>query len=228
LTCSAADAAGNEATGSFDVTVRDTTAPNNVAVVGAIDAGDSFLFGDVPPKPTCTAEDAVGVVSCVVGGYATTVGTHTLTATATYGAGNEGKSEISYEVEAWTIKGYYGPVAMPGTNSVDTAKAGSPVPLKLEVSKGTTGLTDTSANVVKAFTQKITCPTTGPTDAIEKYSSGKTVLRYNLDPERPAYPGAREHRACPRPAGQGLVAFARGGGHVLSRVLHHEALVGVQ
>lgn len=153
--------------------VRDTTAPNNVAFVGDIDDGDSFLFGDVPPKPTCTAGDVVGVVSCVVGGYATTVGTHTLTATATDAAGNEGKTEISYEVEAWTIKGYYEPVDMPGTlNTVSTANAGSTMPLKFEVFKGTTELTDASANVVKAFTQKINCPTTGPTDAIEKYSSG--------------------------------------------------------
>ncbi len=62
-------------------------------------------------------------------------------------------------------------------NTVNVAKAGSTVPLKFEVFKGTTELTNTGA--VKAFAQKITCPTPGSTDDIEKYASGKTALRYD-------------------------------------------------
>ncbi len=132
VNCSATDAAGNEATASFTVTVRDTTAPNNVSFVGGINDGASFLFGDVPAKPTCTADDAVGVDSCVVSGYSTAVGTHTLTATALDAAGNRGTKSITYEVKAWTLKGFYAPVDM-GNGVINTAKNGSTVPLKFEV-----------------------------------------------------------------------------------------------
>ena len=47
---------------------------------------------------------------CVVAGYSTDVGEHTLTATAQDKAGNTATKEIHYSVLAWTIKGFYSPV----------------------------------------------------------------------------------------------------------------------
>jgi hypothetical protein len=98
VTCSATSTGGTD---TKSVTIKlDKTAPNNFQFVGGINDGDSFPFGSVPDEPTCTADGAVsGLASpCQVTGYGTAVGPHTLTATATDNAGNEGTSEISYTV----------------------------------------------------------------------------------------------------------------------------------
>jgi large repetitive protein len=176
VACTATDKAGNKADGSFSVKVQDTTPPTNITFVGNIDEGSAFNFGDVPAQPICKASDsASGMKSCVVSGHSTTVGTHKLTATATDNAGNTAKKELSYTVRPWDLKGFYQPVDM---NVHNGAKAGSTVPMKFEVFKGTTELTD--PGVAKTSTQKINCTTlSGTEDAIEAYVTGGTSLRYD-------------------------------------------------
>lgn len=177
VNCSATDKAGNESTGSFSVKVQDTTAPTNIQFVG--DFNDSFFFGDVPAAPTCTADDGgSGMKSCVVSGYSTAVGTHTLKATATDNAGNESTKEISYTVKPYTLNGFYQPIDM--NNTVNTVKNGSTVPVKFELFKGTTELTNTSA-VTSIKATPITCGSLngGPEDAIETTATGGTSLRYD-------------------------------------------------
>ena len=144
VTCTAQDAAGNQATPStFQMTVEDTTRPTDIQFVGNINDGDSFYFGNVPAEPTCTATDGgSGLQSCVVSGHSTDVGTHTLTATATDKAGNRAIKEITYTVKAWTFEGFYQPVDMGGV--YNTVKGGSTVPFKFEIFEGTTELTDTA------------------------------------------------------------------------------------
>src|SRR5215213_2036228 len=110
----ATDAAGNEATGSFDVKVQDTIKPE-IHVTSTISNGQQIYFGDVPSTPTCTATDSgSGVTSagCTVSGYSQAVGPHTLIFTATDEAGNKAEQTISYTVLAWTINGFYQPVDM--------------------------------------------------------------------------------------------------------------------
>ncbi len=172
------DKAGNKsaqvASSAFNY---DATDPTNISFSGVTENA-SFYFEDVPALATlgCTAEDATsGLASCSISSYSNAVGTHTLTATATDKAGNTATKSLSYEVLPWIIKGFYSPVDMEGTLNI--AKAGSPVPLKFEVFKGQTELTNT--NVVKTFTQRMTCPTTSSADPIESYSSGNTVLHYD-------------------------------------------------
>jgi hypothetical protein len=177
VNCSATDKAGNESTGSFSVKVEDTTAPTNIQFVG--DFNDPFFFGDVPAAPTCTADDAVsGMKSCVVSGYSTAVGTHTLKATATDNAGNESTKEISYTVKPYTLNGFYQPIDM--NNTVNTVKNGSTVPVKFELFKGTTELTNTSA-VTSIKATPITCGSLSgsPEEAIETTATGGTSLRYD-------------------------------------------------
>src|SRR5918992_1640913 len=85
VNCSATDNAGNQATGSFNVIVQDTTKPV-IQVTSTITNGQEFYFGDVPTTPTCSATDtASGVNSdgCKVSGYSTAVGSQTLIFTAT-------------------------------------------------------------------------------------------------------------------------------------------------
>jgi hypothetical protein len=178
VTCNATDAAGNKATPTtFTVKVQDTIAPNNIQFVGNINDGDSFFFGDVPAQPTCDATDSgSGLDSCVVTGYKTTVGTHTLTATATDKAGNKATKTLSYTVKAWTTKGFYQPVDMGGV--YNTVKGGSTVPLKFELFSGTNELTDTSA-IKSLQATKITCASGATIDDIETVATGGTSLRYD-------------------------------------------------
>ena len=179
VNCSATDDAGNTANGSFTVTVEDTTPPNNITFNGGISDGAEFYYGDVPAQPTCSASDVVGLKDCVVTGYSTNVGTHTLTATATDNAGNSATKTLSYTVKAWTFNGFFQPVDM--NNVINTVKGGSTVPIKFELFKGTTELTATS-NVKQPLTAKqINCgslASTG-TDEIELTATGGTSLRYD-------------------------------------------------
>jgi hypothetical protein len=184
VNCSATDKAGNTASGSFTVTVEDTIAPNNIQFVGNINDGDSFYFGDVPAQPTCTATDSgsgLNAAGCVVTGYKTTVGTHTLTATATDKAGNPATKTLSYTVKPYSFNGFYQPVDMStGTTLVfNTVKGGSTVPLKFELFKGTTELTDTSYIIQPLRTQKIECVSGATMDDIELLATGGTSLRYD-------------------------------------------------
>ena len=176
VNCSATDSAGNTGNGSFTVTVQDTTAPA-ITWVGGPQDGASYVFGSVPAAGSCTAVDLVDPdATCTVSGYSTTVGVHTLTATATDDSGNTATETREYRVLAWTLNGFYSPVDMDGVLNV--VKGGSTVPLKFEVFAGSTELTSTSA--VKSFTQaKVSCDGTSPTYEIEVTSTGGTSLRYD-------------------------------------------------
>jgi hypothetical protein len=179
VNCSATDAAGNEATGSFNVIVQDTTKPE-IQVTSSISNGQEFYFGDVPGAPSCSATDiASGVNSdgCKVSGYTTAVGSHIVTFTATDNAGNTATQQITYKVLAWTIKGFYQPVDMNGV--LNTVKGGSTVPLKFEVFKGTTELTATSAIVTPLTAKRVNCDSGTTLDEIETVASGSTTLRYD-------------------------------------------------
>jgi hypothetical protein len=176
-TCTATSAGG---TSSDSVTLKvDVTKPTNVQFTGGgLSDGASYDFGDVPAAPTgCTADDATsGVASCDVDGYSDAVGDQEVTATATDNAGNTATKTLSYEVVGWTLKGFYPPVDMGIHN---TMKGGQTVALKFEVFKTISGdeLTDTS--VIKTFTQKVNCTTSGGVDAIEEFATGNTTLRYD-------------------------------------------------
>jgi hypothetical protein len=181
VNCEATDAAGNKASGSFTVKVQDTIAPTDIKFADNISDGGSFFFGDVPAQPTCTATDSgsgLNSAGCVVSGYSTAVGQHTLKATATDNAGNTATKEITYTVKPYTLNGFYQPIDMNGT--VNTVKNGSTVPVKFELFKGTTELTNTSA-VTSIKATPITCGALAgdPEDAIETTATGGTSLRYD-------------------------------------------------
>ncbi len=174
------DAAGNTSDPSNVVTVSiNKTKPSITWSSDKPADGESYYFGFVPPKPTCTAADGLsGPNGCTVTGYGTTVGSHTMTATAYDVAGNSKVETRAYTVLAWTLNGFFQPVDMNGVWNV--VKGGSTVPLKFEVFAGSTELTDVS--VVDKFTVKgVACPTTGAiTDDIELVTTGATVLRYDF------------------------------------------------
>lgn len=179
------DAAGNTApAGSASRSFKiDKTAPTDIAfdpVDGVeVAAGGTYYWGSVPKVPTtCSAVDDASGASCVVTGADDpgAVGDHTITATATNGAGLSDTKTLSYSVLKWTLKGFYAPVDMSGV--WNTVKGGSTVPLKFEVFSDHE-LTDTSV-VASLKQQQVTCPgTSAITDAIEVTSTGGTSLRYD-------------------------------------------------
>lgn len=175
VTGTAVDWAGNTATDVVSGLNVDTVAPT----VGFEDGfGSTHYYGSVPTYPACVASDALsGVASCVVTGGGTNVGTHTLTATATDVAGNTAEATLTYEVLAWTLKGFTNPVDMGSV--LNTVKGGSTVPLKFEIFAGSTELTSVTA--IQSFTTaEVACGTANfVADEIEVTSTGGTVLRYD-------------------------------------------------
>ncbi|MFE5670083.1 PxKF domain-containing protein [Agromyces sp. NPDC056523] len=175
-TGTAVDVAGLTNTSTVSGINVDGTKPT-VAFVG--DFGSTHYFGAVPAAPNCIAEDALSglVTPCEVTGGGTGVGTHEFMATATDKAGNTATTKLTYEVLAWTLKGFTSPVDMGSVwNSV---KGGSTVPLKFEIFTGSTELTSVTA--VKKFTAApTTCAATNfAEDTIEVTSTGGTQLRYD-------------------------------------------------
>jgi hypothetical protein len=96
LTYVAEDAAGNTS-GDQQLTVKiDATKP--VPSFGSFPSG-TVKEGEVPEEPACQATDATsGIASCVVRGYSTEVGEHTLTQVVVDKAGNRAIATLSYEV----------------------------------------------------------------------------------------------------------------------------------
>lgn len=175
--CTATDDWDNVGTGSFTVTVRDTTPPT-ITWTGGPDEGAHYVFGSTIPTPSCEATDLVkGVVACTVDGFSTAVGTHQLIAKATDGTNPATSGPRTYTVDPWTKTGFFQPVDMGGV--LNTVKAGSTVPLKFELFAGSAELTNVSA--VKGFAVKsIACPSASTAaDEIEFVTSGQTVLRYD-------------------------------------------------
>jgi hypothetical protein len=137
--------------------------------------GDA-AFGQLAPAPTCTATDATsGPVDCIVTGYSTAVGTHTLTATARDVAGNVSTVQQTYTVRPWFMVGFYEPIDMNGV--FNTVKGGSTVPLRFQLFRDGIELTDPALITMNAT--QVTCTSGAPTDEVEFVSSGNTSLRYD-------------------------------------------------
>jgi hypothetical protein len=174
----ATDWAGNTNTDTASGISIDKTAPS-VSLVGGPANGGTYYYNFVPSSPSCNASDLLSGLdgTCSVTGYDTTLGSHTVTATATDMAGNQNSASATYTVLAWTLNGFYAPVDMNGV--LNTVKGGSTVPLKFEIFAGTTELTDT-ADIASFTTKKINCDLTATQDPIEQLATtGGTSLRYD-------------------------------------------------
>ncbi len=185
ISCTATDTA-NLTSGPQTLTVKLDTQKPGISWAGGPADGASYYFGSVPAATTCTATDpspgsGVNANGCAVTGYDTTVGAHTVTATASDNAGNTTNLARKYTVLPWTLKGFSSPVRMStGSTPVwNTINGGRTVPLKFNVYAGSTQLTDPS--VVAAFTLTgVACPgstTVAPNAPFN--TTGGTSLRYD-------------------------------------------------
>lgn len=171
----AGDADHLASTGSTTFTID--KAPTTVTVTCT---GGPWVYSGTAYTPcTATVTGAGGLDQGLTVTYTNNTGPGTATATATYTetANHLGSTgSATFEVAAWTLKGFYAPVDMNGV--WNTVKGGSTVPLKFEVFAGTTELTATTA--VASFTAtKVSC-TSGSEDVVETFTTtGGTSLRYD-------------------------------------------------
>lgn len=102
---SATDAAGNEATASFTVTVQDTIAPVFTSVPANQVVEATSAAGAVVSYPNATATDAVGVTSIAysaASGSTFPIGTTTVVVTASDAAGNVRQATFTVTVQDTT------------------------------------------------------------------------------------------------------------------------------
>ena len=102
VACTATDAAGNSATGSFDVNVGDSAAPNLSGMPGDISVTTTNAAGRSVTWASPTASDTVGGsldVTCTpASGSTFAVGTTTVTCSAADAAGNTASASFSVTV----------------------------------------------------------------------------------------------------------------------------------
>jgi hypothetical protein len=139
VACSATDAAGNPASGSFKVTIVDTTAPSltgmpsNQSLTTANPAGATLTYA--MPGATDTVDATPDVACAPASGAAIPVGDTTVTCTATDNTGNTASAAFTVSVA------YVSPVRytvvwgepVGGSPSALVANQGRTVPVKLQV-----------------------------------------------------------------------------------------------
>lgn len=165
-----------DASKATSVTVKeDATAPTNVAFTwsGApITEGQQFDYGDTVPAPSgCTVDSSNA-------GTGTQTGSWSYTATATDQASNSAQAVLHYSVVAWSISGFYQPVAMGGTwNQI---KGGATVPLKFNVHRAVAGTEITDPTKITSYgATQVPCPSSPVTTTDTTVTTGASSLRYD-------------------------------------------------
>jgi hypothetical protein len=139
VTCSAVDAAGNPTSGSFNVTVTDTTAPSLIAMpphqfmTTSNPAGATLAYSlpsasdAVDPSPTVTCSPASGGLAAV--------GDSTVTCTALDHAGNSASATFQVSVTYVASDSYSVVWGEPvgGSPSALVANQGRTIPIKVEI-----------------------------------------------------------------------------------------------
>jgi hypothetical protein len=139
VSCSATDTAGNPTSGSFHVTVADTTnpsltgMPSNVTLTTGNPAGATLTY--TAPGATDLADPAPTVSCLPASGSTIPVGSTTVTCTATDAAANHVSASFTATVTfvspiTWTAT-WGEPVASPGDSFV--ARSGRTIPIKVAI-----------------------------------------------------------------------------------------------
>lgn len=178
VTCTATDAHANTATGSFTITVVDTTAPV-VSVPANIAMFATSADGAVVTFASPIATDAVGGSTLAVcappSGSLFKPGETVVTCTATDASGNSASRTFKVTVRFdWT--GFSAPVDNAILNGM---KAGSTAPMKWQISNQGGGYVPDLTIVSKTTSGVAMCATGALVDDLEAYATGVTQLRYD-------------------------------------------------
>ena len=153
VSCWVTDTGGLSASGAFDVTVQDTTAPTLAGVPGAVDLVTADPAGATLTYAVPTASDAVDdsvAVSCLpASGSFVPLGASTVTCTATDDSGNVGSASFPVSVTfdpgvAWSAE-WDTPIA--GRPASLDANHGRTVPIKVDLFADGTKVTSAAASL---------------------------------------------------------------------------------
>src|SRR5262249_11222709 len=131
VNCSASDTRGNTASGSFTVTVKDTTPPA-ITVPASVSAFATGPAGAVVSYSASALDivDGAGAGSCApASGSTLAPGTTTVNCSATDAHGNSASKSFGVTV-TYNFTGFFQPINMAALNSV---KAGSAIPVKFSL-----------------------------------------------------------------------------------------------
>jgi hypothetical protein len=176
--CSATDASGNTATGSFTVTVRDTTPPTITGVPADITANAGATVTYATPTSSDLVDGSVPVTCLPASGSAFPAGTTTVNCTATDAHGNSAHATFHVTIRSFTIIGFLRPVDNSSSGIVNVVKGGSTVPLKFQV-RNASGAYVSDLGIIVSFTAGLVrCDSSDiPEEVIG--STGGTSLRYD-------------------------------------------------
>ena len=184
VNCSVTDSSGLTASGSFTVTVVDTTPPslNLPSDITAQATGPAGAAVGYTATATDLVDGSVPVSCSPASGSAFPVGTTTVSCSATDAHGNTATGSFRITVNyAWN--GFFQPVDNPPT--VNTVKAGSAVPVKFSLT-GNQGL-----NIFQSgypASAPYACSSTAPTDAIDQtVTAGASSLSYDPATDQYSY-----------------------------------------
>jgi hypothetical protein len=182
VNCTAKDASGNTATGSFTVTVQDTKPPTLSGVPGPISATATSVLGATVNYAAPTATDIVDpapTVSCLpVSGSTFVPGITTVTCTATDASGNISAPQSFTVTVNFAWSGFFAPIDTGKT--LNQMKGGSTAPIKWNVSNPLGGYISDLSIVAKAYSGVMVCDNMAPLDNLETYATGGTSLRYDF------------------------------------------------
>lgn len=181
VNCSAKDEAGNEATGSFSVTVQDTTPPTISGMPSDITekatSRDGVEATYTAPTATDKVDGDVSVTCDPTSGSTFAPGTTTVNCSAKDKAGNEATGKFNVKVY-YDFKGFFRPVDNPDT--VNKAKAGSAVPVKFTLG-GDMGLDVFYKDANGSAYPKSVTMTCGSTNLVETIEETVTVNASGLN-----------------------------------------------
>jgi len=176
VNCSASDTRNNAASGTFTVTVKDTTPPN-ITVPASVTAVATSNSTAVVTYAAASATDLVDgpvAVNCLpASGSIFPVGTNTVTCSATDAHGNKADKPFTVTV-TYNFTGFFQPID--NLPTVNRAKAGSAIPVKFSL-HGNQGL-DIFAASPSAPAES--CGSTAALDTIEEtVTAGGSGLQYD-------------------------------------------------
>lgn len=149
VTCEATDAAGNESSGAFTITVVDTTAPSLSNMPANINAVATSSAGAVVTWTNPTATDAVDVNPLVIctpaSGSQFALGVHTVTCKASDARGNESAAGSFTVTVSYQHSGVLQPINTNG--HLSGFKVGSTVPVKIQLTGGSAGITNATITI---------------------------------------------------------------------------------
>ena len=166
VNCSVTDSGGDSDSGSFNVTVVDTTAPTLAGVPGNITvnpASGSQAMVTYANPTVSDIVDASPTVACLpASGSTFPIGNSTVTCTATDDGGNSSVATFDVFV-TFDFKGFFSPID--NIPTVNTVKAGQSIPVKFSLS-GDQGLSIFAAG--SPSSKKIACTSGADLDWIEE------------------------------------------------------------